>query len=784
MAITLTISERTLRNVSAGTDPVNIDDSSGTAAASIGCEYEFTARLEVGGTTNAGTPITDWQNARVYFNPALFVDQGYIYPAGPPPTPGFAFVFAEALDGGPYPMALSGMGAQTNAETNGTCQLVEVDDGALELRYRFRVTSDMRRHITTGTPVANNSIRLRRNLMSDGTFSGSVWPNVTGQHVFRTPPNRTVVRTIIMVQRGDASYSRYDHFFAFAARWYNANKSGTGPAELGAFAITTLERNGGPVTNLSCWEATTLRMRIPKGSGWTADTAAGQCECALILTDNVANLGGEFMDDYGQPFQAGTITDDGTHWQFERVIEPGEVVLNRNYMLVLIARAVNNVTPTNIVSNSFNSSPLRADALPPVLDVPISGHILDYDREPSTDYVKTTVVDHIEARVILDSTGYDAAAGHPLGEISCAGGILITGAGEAAVNGVYCPDVDPMPGSTYSWTKVGGTYGEDTIYLESGVGGFWVITSGGTFADDPANVKYFVTSGPTDMDPGTLWGPLPAPWNGIGTPWGAGEPTGALPVPTVKFGTAAGAPWATGFDQDLRRIRLNVVKSGDSSLVMSRSWQKIGADWVGVPTTHANNIVVTDQGSGLRQVAMQLPMHFLNESGLPDFAGETILLQWSFEFDYPALGWTVSYDYTQAADVKDFKGFSAEIQSIEFFDFATGFPLQSLCDGDKVLVKVTLNPSLIAGRTFHLRAYWNLAGYGYSDDVRVRPYDGVNEEEGYNSPTGFFQLDDANLEGVPGTFNGDGVALFVFDHSDIPVGERPRLYVIAQPIPT
>lgn len=113
----------------------------------------------------------------------------------------------------------------------------------------------------------------------------------------------------------------------------------------------------------------------------------------------------------------------------------------------------------------------------------------------------------------------------------CTGAIRVSGAGTASVNGIYCPE----DGTPNVWTKEGGTIYEDSIYLEGF--GFWVITSGGLYSSDPTNVKYFNTSGATDHNVGTQWGPLPAPWNGsdVDMTGGGVFPGGALPVPTVEF---------------------------------------------------------------------------------------------------------------------------------------------------------------------------------------------------------------------------------------------------------
>jgi len=107
----------------------------------------------------------------------------------------------------------------------------------------------------------------------------------------------------------------------------------------------------------------------------------------------------------------------------------------------------------------------------------------------------------------------------------CAGGVRVFGAGTEAVNGIYCPH----PTDANVWTKQGGTHYADSLYSEPGLG-YWVFTSGGTFGADPENVKYLNTGGPSDMNPGTFWGPTPSAWLVF-----PGFSFGDEPVPSVLF---------------------------------------------------------------------------------------------------------------------------------------------------------------------------------------------------------------------------------------------------------
>ena len=162
---------------------------------------------------------------------------------------------------------------------------------------------------------------------------------------------------------------------------------------------------------------------------------------------------------------------------------------------------------------------------------------------------------------------------------SCAGAIIVSGAGTASVNGTYCPDVIPLV-----WTKVGGTIYEDSIYSDSAYGGFWVITSGGLASDDVSNIKYMDLSASGPQSPGSAW-----------TGW-AGSPTditglgdiigGAAPAPSVMMGGAQAPDFDAPLSQwtSYRSVNpANLVKfteEPDLSIGLIARRRKLGSDIV------------------------------------------------------------------------------------------------------------------------------------------------------------------------------------------------------------
>jgi len=123
----------------------------------------------------------------------------------------------------------------------------------------------------------------------------------------------------------------------------------------------------------------------------------------------------------------------------------------------------------------------------------------------------------------------------------CANGVTLVGGANAGINGNYCPDED-YEGQPV-WTRQGGTYLADSIYYEPEIGKF-VITVGGTFADDSTNVKQYTddTILP-DTPPAVTW----FPYYGSGPYTGGGQ----VPSPTNEASPSSlPYPLATPFAYD------------------------------------------------------------------------------------------------------------------------------------------------------------------------------------------------------------------------------------------
>lgn len=239
-------------------------------------------------------------------------------------------------------------------------------------------------------------------------------------------------------------------------------------------------------------------------------------------------------------------------------------------------------------------------------------------------------------------------------------------------------------------------------------------------------------------------------------------------------------PFAMSWDDDMVVIRITVLDEDDATVYWTSYLLKVAGVWQ-VATGDQNKVTVTDLGGGIIEYAVEFHMHHFNTAGRPDFAGKNLIHRWAFITKYPVYAWAVEYTYDQRVEVRGFGNFADVIDQINLFDYGTGQPLQSLCQSPLVLVEVLLDMTQVGSDTWNIRVHWDTPPHGYIEALTVRGDTLKPEEESYTSPPGFTQLDTDAIDLVPATFDGNGRAVFVFDHSLVPVGQRPRIYVIAEP---
>jgi hypothetical protein len=151
----------------------------------------------------------------------------------------------------------------------------------------------------------------------------------------------------------------------------------------------------------------------------------------------------------------------------------------------------------------------------------------------------------------------------------CAGGFTLIGAGDAGVNGRYCPDGEYL--GYPRWTKVGGVTMADSVHvITAGPTSNWVVTSGGTYAADPLNVKAYsdFSTFTEPSPPDNTWitstgGNAPAP------EYAAPAPESLVPSVLRDFGPMQYAKFSE--DEDLsvgckalrRKLTTDLVFTGD-----------------------------------------------------------------------------------------------------------------------------------------------------------------------------------------------------------------------------
>lgn len=239
---------------------------------------------------------------------------------------------------------------------------------------------------------------------------------------------------------------------------------------------------------------------------------------------------------------------------------------------------------------------------------------------------------------------------------------------------------------------------------------------------------------------------------------------------------AASSGYGTTWNSDMRSIKFRLEDFNTGEFLWQTDFFKVGSVWTG---SGSNVVQATVLGDSWVEYAVQLHGCFPNTAGFPDLSGRTVRVRWFFGIDYPFGSWHVDYRYDQKVFFRPYKNFTEVIDAINLYDYETGLPIDSLCRTELVLVEVLLDPAKVLGLTWNIRVSWSVEPDGFNFNAEQRPA-GVHHEEAYagNLP----QLDDSAITELPATFNGSGVALFVFDPSVLMVGERARLHVIAEPL--
>lgn len=631
---------------------------------SIGATIKVVIDVTISGELQDGTPATV-SSTRWYFNPGLFIQSGAKYTSTG--NVAYAVEIPGGTTSGTFQMPLFTGGPYVDSNRNETCELTVIDETTAQIGFTFRLTMDLGDFVR-GNLVSNHDRFLNNHLSAPTELLN------THKCVYNEPDRLLGYRLTIedgfgvqLLKHGSAAYrSRY-----YASGLPVTSGIKPDPAEMSPGYEFKMYRGGVEVTDFSPWEKTQVEFKWDAGGVATIENGV---RVYLIDQSKNVNVDG-FLADYGSNGLYLTTTV-GTGLIGEHIYGPvdavatesGKYVLRfwvnndlndaswQRYAIIVVLRGYTSHLPDDTYTNSFIESDISARGLPTSIELDaddFTGTIINYNDDPATDNVKTTVVDQHECRVTVNTGTYDAAAASSL--------------------------------------------------------------------------------------------------------------------------------FATTWEQDMRRIEIDVIEE-DTSVVLWTSFHvKSGGSWQGAFPS-INNPRETVLGGGLVRYSMELPMHMPNLGGTPDFSGRKIKHRWRFVCDYPAFDWQVHYQYDQRADVRGFGNFAEVIESITLFDYDSGLPLQSLCGSDKVLVKVQLDTGQMSGLDWNLRVYWQLEPYGMQEALERRSQNNLSiEAEAYPSATNMLQLSNGEVLNVPAEFDGGGSAQFVFDHSLIGGGEKVRLYIIAEP---
>lgn len=399
MGLVLTIVSQEIENLSAGSAPID-PEVTGETTGSIGALYELRLVLSPGGTTTGGLPITSFASSVLYFNPALFTEPGFAYGF---PAQGYIFKFGATLSGGPYTMGLVGCGVNTEPNRNETVKLYDVGGGDLELRFRFRMTCDV------GLPIIGAALPNRSRLLRARVVDGTDLVN-TSNSVYRG------ARQLYWMMRWtspNATQWTGTDAYRFSSRFYDQALNASPLVEAGHPTIEML-RDGIPVTNLSVFGTTSVRMRWDKVAAWDIDPT---CELFFMDTTQQANAGQTYIDQYGGTgWDTATLTDGGTYWELLFDVTPSMIVYQRIYGLAVVLK-LQDTGSSDRITNSFIKHPMPADALPNSIGLTdqVTGTIKDYNVDPLFDNVITTIHDRLNFRIEVNRTAYNAQVSTLLG---------------------------------------------------------------------------------------------------------------------------------------------------------------------------------------------------------------------------------------------------------------------------------------------------------------------------------------------------------------------------------
>lgn len=387
---------------------------------SIGATVKLAIDVVISGTLEDSSAAE--VGGRWYFNPGLFTQPGAKYTSTG--NVAYAVEIPQGTTSGTFQMPLFTGGPYVDSNRNETCELTVTASNRATISFTFRLTMDLGDFVR-GVYVSNHDRFLKNHKTAPSELQNNT------KSVYNEPDRLIGYRLTIedgfgvqKMKQGSAAYR--SRFYSFGLPVTSGVKPD--PAEMSPGYEFKMYRGGIEVTDFSPWEKTLVEFKWEEGGMCTIENGV---RVYLIDQSKFSNVDG-FLDDYGSVGVYLTTTGStsliGEHIYGPVdavVVESGKYVLRfwvnndlndatwQRYAFVVVVRGFTSHLPDDTYTNSFIEANIPARGLPTPIELDeddFTGTIIDYNVDPDTDNVKTTVADQLECRVKVDTSTYDTAA--------------------------------------------------------------------------------------------------------------------------------------------------------------------------------------------------------------------------------------------------------------------------------------------------------------------------------------------------------------------------------------
>lgn len=380
-----------------------------SVSTSVGAKVTMEVQLDLTGTVSTGGAWTLAEATRWYFNPALFMPAGSVWPSSLPPPKYWYLELPKSPPNAGYQMQLVNCGQYTSQNENVSASIEVRGATTVILRLAFRMTQDLINFID-GLGKENWNRFLKSAVGAPQQLTNTVGSVYKLDRAFSM-----WLRCTTLTHTDPADIVTINTGFDFTSRWYDSGLYGGGP-DLEDWECE-LQRGGVIVNDFSAFEPTKVTCRWTQPGTITAqDAYVYLCE---VQDQNYV----DFLTDYHAV--GFTVVTDAFATQYDtHAFGPSSALQDVGGGLLETSFHVRNVDPTKKYAvvvvvgmskeasydrtNSFIRYPILADGVPyenTLLEC--TGSISDYNRTEA-DHVISTVVDRLRVRAEFDYTNYEA----------------------------------------------------------------------------------------------------------------------------------------------------------------------------------------------------------------------------------------------------------------------------------------------------------------------------------------------------------------------------------------